>query len=62
MHVFALPAGRDEYSLVEALRAGRITKPVVAWVRCGLLGIREFHSHGMAMGSSLGWAAACKFE
>ncbi|KAI7836807.1 hypothetical protein COHA_009351 [Chlorella ohadii] len=24
--------GRDEYSLVEALKAGRITKPVVAWV------------------------------
>lgn len=25
--------GRDEYSLVDALKAGRITKPVVAWVR-----------------------------
>eukprot|EP00887_Chlorella_sp_A99_P004947 scaffold4.g4947.t1 len=24
--------GRDEYSLVDALKAGRITKPVVAWV------------------------------
>ncbi|EFN55394.1 hypothetical protein CHLNCDRAFT_31334 [Chlorella variabilis] len=25
--------GQDEYSLVEALKAGRITKPVVAWAR-----------------------------
>ncbi|GAB4814346.1 hypothetical protein N2152v2_001392 [Parachlorella kessleri] len=24
--------GRDEYSLVEALKSGRVTKPVVAWV------------------------------
>lgn len=24
--------GRDEYSLVEALKAGKVTKPVVAWV------------------------------
>ena len=24
--------GTDEYSLVDALKAGRITKPVVAWV------------------------------
>ena len=26
------PAGRDEYSLVDALKSGKITKPVVAWV------------------------------
>ena len=26
-------SGQDEYSLVEALKAGRITKPVVAWTR-----------------------------
>ena len=24
--------GRDEYSLVEALKQGKVTKPVVAWV------------------------------
>lgn len=24
--------GRDEYSLVEALKHGKVTKPVVAWV------------------------------
>lgn len=24
--------GRDEYSLVEALQQGKISKPVVAWV------------------------------
>lgn len=24
--------GRDEYSLVEALKQGKISKPVVAWV------------------------------
>jgi hypothetical protein len=26
-------AGTDEYSLVDALKSGKITKPVVAWVR-----------------------------
>jgi hypothetical protein len=31
-----LPAGTDEYSLVDALKDGRITKPVVAWVRWAL--------------------------
>ncbi len=24
--------GRDEYSLVEAMKQGKVTKPVVAWV------------------------------
>ena len=24
--------GRDEYSLVEALKQGKVSKPVVAWV------------------------------
>lgn len=37
LHEFpCIAAGRDEYSLVEALKAGRITKPVVAWVRCAV--------------------------
>ena len=27
--------GADEYGLVEAIKAGAVTKPVVAWVRAG---------------------------
>lgn len=34
-----LLAGTDEYSLVDALREKRITKPVVAWVRCVSRGV-----------------------
>ena len=63
-HARRCRVGQDEYSLVEALKAGAITKPVVAWVSgtCATLFKSEvqFGHAGAKSGGALESAQVCR--